>query len=145
MNETPQFLSFNQHLNIWWDNCSAWIIGVNIRSHFSSSLISWHTLLPQIIPSIVKMEYLRAFIWVYCLQVSQGAIRITFSFSCFETRLSFLSIWSWKKNSRNFTYFFCNWGINVVTVVLSFRSYSSLIDHSCFKNALHLTLWGYSL
>ena len=56
--------AFIQRLNIWWDNCSAWILGLNIRSHFSSSLISWHTLLPQIIPSIVKMEYLQAFIWV---------------------------------------------------------------------------------
>ena len=28
MNETPQFQPFIQRLNIWWDNCSAWIIGV---------------------------------------------------------------------------------------------------------------------
>ena len=143
MNETTQFMTFIQRQNICWDNFSAWIIGVNIQSHFSSSLSSRHTLLPQIIPSIVKMEYLQAFIWVYSLQVSQDAIRITFSFSCFETRLSFLPIWSWKTPGTSLI--FCNWGINVVTVVLSFRSYSSLIDHFFFTNALHLTLRGYSL
>ena len=43
------------------------------------------------------------------------------------------------KNSRNFAYF-RNWGINVMTVVLPFRSYSYLIYHSCFKNASHFTL-----
>ena len=32
-----------------------------------------------------------------------------------------------------------------MTVVLPFRLYSSLIDHSCFKNASHLTLRGNSL
>ena len=38
-----QFLSFIQRQNICCDNCSAWIIGVNIPSHFSSSLTSRHT------------------------------------------------------------------------------------------------------
>ena len=32
-----------------------------------------------------------------------------------------------------------------MTVVLPFRSYSSLIDHSCFKNASYLTLRRISL
>ena len=43
--------------------------------------------------------------------------------------------------SRNFTYF-CNWGINVVTVVLLFRSYSSLIEHSCFKKCITFNFTG---
>ena len=59
---SPQLLSFIQcqkHmlrqllcLNHWSER----------RSHFSSSLSSRHTLLPQIIPSIVKMKYLLTFV-----------------------------------------------------------------------------------
>ena len=130
MNETTQFMTFIQRQNICWDNFSAWIIGVNMQSHFSSSLSSRHTLLPQIIPSIVKMEYLQAFIWVYSLQVSQDAIRITFSFSCFETRLSFLPIWSWKTPGISLTFII---GYQCYDRCTPFLVIFTLIDHPCFN------------
>ena len=91
---SPQLLSY----------CSAWNIGVNVQFHFSSSLSSRHTLLPQIIPFIARMEYLQTFVWVCSLQASKGALSTTFSFGCFV--------------------YFHGWGINIMTVVLLFRSYS---------------------
>ena len=91
--------------------CSAWNIGVNVRFHFSSSLSSRHTLLPQIIPYIVKIKYLLAFVWVS-----------SFLFGCFEYQLSFLSI-ELENLQQSLL-------ISVVgVVVLLFRSNPSLIDH----------------
>ena len=45
-----------QHQYVW-ETCCSWIIEVGTHSHFSSSLRYLHTMLPQILPSFVKIAY----------------------------------------------------------------------------------------
>ena len=45
---------YNMHV---WETFYFWIIEVGTHSHFSSSLRYLHTMLPQILPSFVKIAY----------------------------------------------------------------------------------------
>ena len=146
MNETSQFLSFNQHLNIWWDNCNTWIIGVNIQSHFSSSLSSLHTYSPDY--PIYCKDGISSSLCLDSVFTSLSSV-FTSLVGCFkhhlffsvDLRLNYLFVLFGAQNSRNLLVF-CNWGINVMTIVLPFRSYSSLIDHSCFKKCIAFNFAG---
>ena len=149
MNETPQFLPFIQCQHICWDN---WVL----------ELWEWTYNLTSLLALVDSIFYSPDYLIYRKDEISPNfylGLIFTSLIRCYQHHLFFQLLWdstiffflfgAGKKNSKNFNYF-CNWGINVwgiivMTVVLPFRSYSSLIDHSCFKNASHLTLRGNSL
>ena len=147
MNETPQFLPFIQCQHICWDN---WVL----------ELWEWTYNLTSLLALVDSIFYSPDYLIYRKDEISPSfylGLIFTSLIRCYQHHLFFQLLWDSTifssylelKNSKNFTYF-CNWGINVwginvMTVVLPFRSYSSLIDHSCFKNASHLTFRGNSL
>ena len=114
-----------------FDNCSALIIGVNIRSHFSSSLSSRHTLLPQIIPSIIKTEYLEAFVWAQSLQAPYGTFSTTLFFSV-ALRLNYLFFLFGAEKLQEF-FLLLLLGYQCYDRCTPFSVIFTLIDHPCFN------------
>jgi hypothetical protein len=94
-------------------------------SYFSSSRRSFHTMLPQINPSGVRIAYLQSFLfWVYSVKsISFGALSTVLVF------LSLIAIFLLNcKMFRNLAISVLR-GIFIMTVVLPQRSPSSFIDH----------------
>jgi hypothetical protein len=90
-------------------------------SHFSSSRRSFHTILPQITPSCVRIVYFQSFLfWVYSVKI--------YLIWCFKHRLSILSLiaifLSNCKTFRNLAISVLR-GIFIMTVVLPQQSPSS--------------------
>jgi hypothetical protein len=143
MNETPQFLPFIQCQHICWDN---WVL----------ELWEWMYNLTSLLALVDSIFYSPDYLIYRKDEISPSfylGLIFTSLIRCYQHHLFFqllwdstiffLPIWSWK--TPRISLIFVIGGINVMTVVLPFRSYSSLIDHSCFKNASHLTLRGNSL